>query len=463
MIFRLLFGIIFLQLCAISTQAQNLVPNGDFESYSVLPTTYSQIYYLLGGWNAANGCVPGNPSCGTPDFYHTDGFHATPAAGGKAYVGVFSSYSQVGNPANYREYVSIALNPWMEKDSVYLVSFFIRPYKIYTHTTYSNNMGVHINKGFPVQYDVQPITTEEPQFNIDEVIDQEEWVQYRFLFKPDTFYRSITLGNFFADTNTIVVPGGGPQNHSAYYLIDSVQAFTFNYDPQVSGDTVICAGEPIALTASGDIAYQWLNAAAPGVIIDTNSVLQVAPDSTTTYLLYSTFDTISYTVTVLPATSINLGNDTTMCVGDTILLSTGNAAYSITWHDGDTNHNRLITAAGIYTAMLTDSNSCSFDDQISINTINCDTVGVYSPTVDILSIKVYPNPSSGGGWFIDHLGAEVVELRLYNNSGQLIYHTQPDINVSKPFHLDVSAKPGVYYLQVVGAESSGVVKVVKTI
>lgn len=461
MIFRLLFGVIFLQLCAISTQAQNLVPNGDFESYSVLPTTYSQIYYLLGGWNAANGCVPGNPSCGTPDFYHTDGFHATPAAGGKAYVGVFSSYSQVGNPANYREYVSIALNPWMEKDSVYLLSFFIRPYKIYTHTTYSNNMGVLINVGSPVQSGAQPITLYEPQFNINEVIDLEEWVQYRFLFKPDTFYRSITLGNFFADTNTIVAPGGGPQNHSAYYLIDSVQAFTFNYDPQVSGDTVICAGEPIALTASGDIAYQWANAAEPGVIIDTNSVLQVAPDSTTTYLLYNTFDTISHTVTVLPATSIPLGNDTTICEGDTLTLNTDDLNSSILWNDGDTSHTKLIMTAGTYAATVTDGNGCAASDQINISAVNCDTTGINTLEGDVLSIQVYPNPSSGNGWFIDQVGGDVVELRLYNNSGQLIYHAQPDITVSQPYHLDVAVKPGVYYLQVVGAESSSVVKVVR--
>lgn len=447
----LLYFLLFLG--TVSLNAQNHLSNGNFESFSVVPTNFSQWYYLYGGWNAANGCVPGSPNCGTPDFYHTAGYSVGPAASGNAYVGLFTNYTISSSALNYREYISAEMTPWLDSGEVYLVSFFVKAHKLYTHTTYSNNLGVHINRNFATQNSIEPMTGYEPQFHIEEVITHEDWVRYRFLFYADTVYRTITLGNFYADSNTIITPGGGPNNTSAYYLIDSIRVEPFNYNLQASGDTVVCAGAQVSLSASGDIDYMWARADEPEVIIDTASVITVRPDSTTTYLLYGTFDTVSLTVVVLPAPVFSIGADTSICPGDTLVLSIGNSDNPVVWSDGDTSQSIFITDSGAYSATVTGSNGCVYADQIMVTMTNCDTTGISD--LQVYDVQVFPNPGSNG-WFIEGNRAYDVELILYNSQGKLIYIGDLSALNGYQTFIEPDLGAGIYFLQVIVGNSSRV-------
>ena len=64
----------FLLLALSKINAQtNLVPNGDFEIYSSLPTDYGQCNRAV-GWNNVNGHYPFVQGYGTPDFYYLSSF-----------------------------------------------------------------------------------------------------------------------------------------------------------------------------------------------------------------------------------------------------------------------------------------------------------------------------------------------------------------------------------------------------
>lgn len=67
---------------------------------------------------------------------------------------------------------------------------------------------------------------------------------------------------------------------------------------------------------------------------------------------------------------INLGNDTTLCNGDTIILNGGLNANLFLWQDGSTNMTYTVTTPGIYILNVVDGNYCAASDTIDIATPN---------------------------------------------------------------------------------------------
>lgn len=66
-----------------------------------------------------------------------------------------------------------------------------------------------------------------------------------------------------------------------------------------------------------------------------------------------------------PPLDLNLGNDTTICAGDTLWLNTKYPNISSLWQDGSRDHRLAVTAAGLYHVKLT--NSCgNFYDSIYV-------------------------------------------------------------------------------------------------
>ena len=136
--------------CSIA-QAQNLVPNGDFEQYNTCPiqltggSTTDGIAFSPGYTNfptVKNWVRPLQNS--TPDYFNVCAppFSSASSSGnisvprnlfgyqqphsGKGYAGVYTFHSQTPVPPNdYREPLTVKLSQPMMKDSQYCVSFFI--------------------------------------------------------------------------------------------------------------------------------------------------------------------------------------------------------------------------------------------------------------------------------------------------------------------------------------------------
>ncbi|MCF8370794.1 MAG: hypothetical protein K9H64_04170 [Bacteroidales bacterium] len=100
-------------------------------------------------------------------------------------------------------------------------------------------------------------------------------------------------------------------------------------------DTSICTGDTAYLDSQNPgYSYQWTTG-------DTSQVVAVSPALSTIYVVTvsnsgcSSSDTIH--VEVIPLPSVFLGNDTIICVKDTILLDAGNAGASYSWSNGYTS------------------------------------------------------------------------------------------------------------------------------
>ncbi|MBK9354605.1 MAG: hypothetical protein IPN09_11790 [Bacteroidetes bacterium] len=65
-------------------------------------------------------------------------------------------------------------------------------------------------------------------------------------------------------------------------------------------------------------------------------------------------------------TKLNLGNDTSLCAGQTLTLTQNIAGVSYTWSDGTTNNSITVNTSGTYWLEI-DNGSCTGRDSIDIN------------------------------------------------------------------------------------------------
>jgi gliding motility-associated-like protein len=147
----------------------------------------------------------------------------------------------------------------------------------------------------------------------------------------------------------------------------------------VTSNTPVCAGEDgvfiITGTSNATITYNIDGGAAQSIQLDAtgNASLTIMQPSTAvvinvtniTFLNFATAVTTTSTLTIIPSPSVQLGNDVTLCEGETIELdaSTANATY--VWQDGSTNAMFMVSQAGTYSVEVT-VNGCSATDQITI-------------------------------------------------------------------------------------------------
>ncbi|MEZ5148316.1 MAG: hypothetical protein R2759_14935 [Bacteroidales bacterium] len=78
----------------------------------------------------------------------------------------------------------------------------------------------------------------------------------------------------------------------------------------------------------------------------------------------STTDSVQ--VNYSPAVVVNLGPDTTVCMGDNYNLSPGNGFVSYEWQNGANTSFYTITQSGTYWVYVTDIYGCSGSDTVNI-------------------------------------------------------------------------------------------------
>jgi hypothetical protein len=114
--------------------------------------------------------------------------------------------------------------------------------------------------------------------------------------------------------------------------------------------------------------YIWNNGLSTGS--------QLAVTSPGTYTVQATgpsgnLVTGSIVVTFIPPPSINIGNDTTICPGDTLILGSGLSGYTFNWSTGETTGNIAVSPlhSTVYTVITgyVGISDCYSWDSIQVN------------------------------------------------------------------------------------------------
>ena len=153
-----------------------------------------------------------------------------------------------------------------------------------------------------------------------------------------------------------------------------------------SNDTSICLGDAVVLTASSSFAgidtIVWTPSASLNLSDPLNPI--ASPTVTTTYVAALTntygctdYDTVIVTVTPLPGPAIQSSGPLGFCQGGQVSLTavdTTNGSPSYLWSNGDTTQTITVNAAGNYSVIVTDSNTCSSQSQVTVTVFPNPTV-----------------------------------------------------------------------------------------
>ncbi|MEO0341105.1 MAG: hypothetical protein AAF242_18065, partial [Bacteroidota bacterium] len=174
-------------------------------------------------------------------------------------------------------------------------------------------------------------------------------------------------------------------------------------------DLTICEGEQTQLQASGDLegtVFNWQDgiSGSQRIVTEANTYLLFAERQGCTYQ-----DSVQLIVNPLP--EIALGEDTTICTGEPVLLGTtvdiSNVQYL--WQDNSEQAQLLIEAAGSYSLTVT-KNECSASDTIEvfINPLPIFELGPDQSICENEAIQINPNlPQNASAEWQDNKQAPV--------------------------------------------------------
>jgi len=166
-------------------------------------------------------------------------------------------------------------------------------------------------------------------------------------------------------------------------------------NPNLGNDTSICQGNNVMFTAtSGYTSYLWQDS--------TNNQYIIA-DSTGVYWVEVVDNNgctgrDSVVLTVSPPVVINLGNDTTICQGSTVMFDPGGGYSTYYWQNGSGNQFYFAGTAGTYWVEVTNSIGCAGRDSVELFVLPAPYINLGPDTtiliIDTITINAGPGYSS---------------------------------------------------------------------
>ncbi|MBX2978714.1 MAG: gliding motility-associated C-terminal domain-containing protein [Flavobacteriales bacterium] len=124
----------------------------------------------------------------------------------------------------------------------------------------------------------------------------------------------------------------------------------------------VCPGGQVTLNATtAGATYLWSTGATTATISATPGDYDVQ------VTVNGCSSTAAVTVGAYPAAQVDLGNDATLCSGESTTLNVFQAGASYLWQDGSTGPSLTVTTPGTYTVTLTDANGCVASDAVDIS------------------------------------------------------------------------------------------------
>jgi gliding motility-associated-like protein len=190
--------------------------------------------------------------------------------------------------------------------------------------------------------------------------------------------------------------------------------------PTIAGDTLICAGDTLRLTSiiDADNSYLW---SGPNSFFSTNQNLTIPEFNATqagkyTLSIGSCANTSANAlISIAPGPLVNLGNDTLICQGSTIILNAGNPGSNYQWNTGAISQTIPVEIPGSYSVVVSNG-SCISSDDIFID--NCGSElwfpNVFTPNYDGLNERFKPVSLRVIGSY---------QITIFNRWGQKLYES----------------------------------------
>ncbi len=204
---------------------------------------------------------------------------------------------------------------------------------------------------------------------------------------PGTYWVQVTVNNCTASDTIHVLPG---------------VATAFNLGP----DTTLCNGAQLVLQPAVTGTYLWQN----GSVANSFTVT-----ATGTYWVQVTTacgvvsDTIH--VNVVNTVLVNLGNDTLLCPGSTMVLNAGNPGASYLWQNASTAQTFTVNTAGTYWVKVTQT-GCIGTDTIHVQYYNTSTLNLGNDTTVCGAVSMVLQSGIPGATYLWQNGSGLSTLNV---------------------------------------------------
>lgn len=241
------------------------------------------------------------------------------------------------------------------------------------------------------------------------------WTQFVYVCGSGGLPNTFSVNGLSGNTIALQISMGNKSNDENYY-IDNIRIEGHSSGTAQAGpDQTICAGGSAFLNATGGGTYSWTPAASLSCSSCPNPV--ASPATTTAYVVSvnnngcTTTDTV--VVNINPGPVVNLGNNTVLCNGQSLLLDAGNPGASFTWQNGSTGQTLLATTAGTYHVTATLGN-CSHSDTIQITTGQTPVVNLGNDTLVCGNLQLLLNAGNTGSNYSWSTGATSQTISVVN-------------------------------------------------
>ncbi len=334
-----LFGLLICLMVLTDGRAQGreLIPNGSFERYQNCPRQDNLLEEALPWFS---------PNLATPDFYNqcfpTNQIEVPPRTG--------NGLARLFLDQGWAEYLATPLDKPLEAAKCYYFEMYVssrNPNRYIAGTIgahFSNQPLTSTNKGLlvakPQVLDTQPKT----------VSGSFKWDKISGTFEAKGGEQFVTIGSF----NTL------PPMLAFYYIfIDDVSLVPI--DMNLGKDTTLCGRRSTHLLNAktpGATDYRWQDGSR------SETYLVTKPG---TYFVTVTTPckTLRDTITVDYALDFTLGADTTLCTGQSLMLTGPANAPNYRWQDGSGQGSFLVGQAGTYSLRISQA-GCVVSDTIQI-------------------------------------------------------------------------------------------------
>jgi hypothetical protein len=263
--------------------------------------------------------------------------------------------------------------------------------------------------------------------------------------------------SIFAGGNFQLLPGIYVDSLTSSMGCDSIVTSTvqYTYLLDIGSDIDTCEGTPVVLDAVIPGAlYLWDTG-------DTTKTIQA--DTAGMYSVTVSYNGCiqhdSITVNFNPLPSIDLGNDTTICINNPLIIDAGPGFAGYIWQDGSSGQAYTLSGTlpvGAYSVSVTvfDANGCLNSDSITVFISSC--AGISDPGV--MEAAVYPQPAA------DHViikaGEIIKEVRIFTMEGKELKKLSFENGKNKAEILTGSLENGIYFLEIKSGYVTEIVKLV---
>jgi gliding motility-associated-like protein len=350
----LLSGVLLIQLLGTS---QNLVPNPGFEDYINCPSSHSQ---MPSHWTHVSG------HGGSPDYYNTCSDNYNPLK--RLYTGYLPYITGDGVMGFYSwddglsELVQVEL----------LDSLTYGQYSVRFKLILGERCGI-ANNGFGALFsntselDIElpgTLGLSENYVHSDSIITQKgEWVEVNLTYNARGGEKFVTLGNILAPlSESERIESSYEFLSVSYYYIDDVvvEKILCQYSYDTLDDKNLCFGDSLQILIPEK--HEIVTSNFHNFVFEPGQYNWTLYDSINNCLIRDTF------LIEVDTVSIALGEDTSICQGDSIFIGEAIKDQRFIWGDGQVTSPIAVLIGGEYTIEVR-KGECSDFDSINIDVI----------------------------------------------------------------------------------------------